>query len=65
MRLGDNNNNNNRFIISTIGPTRQSLLVTKDFLIPYSAFYALCSINLAYLEMLSCFHVMNVFLHWK
>ena len=26
-----NNNNNNRFIITTIGPTRHSLLVTKEF----------------------------------
>ena len=46
-----NNNNNNRFIISTIGPTWHSLLVTKGFLRLLSASYALCSITFAYLEL--------------
>ena len=46
-----NNNNNNRFIISTIGPTWHSLLVTKVFLRLLSASYALCSIIFAYLEL--------------
>ena len=46
-----NNNNNNRFIISTIGPTWHSLLVTTGFLRLLSASYALCSITFAYLEL--------------
>ena len=37
------NNNNIRFIISTINPQGQSLLVTKDFLMPSSALNNLCS----------------------
>ena len=46
-----NNNNNNRFIFTTIGPTRHSLSVTKGFLRLLFASYAPCLITFACREL--------------
>ena len=51
VKMDWDNNNNNRVFISTIGPTRHSLLVTISFSRLLSASYVLCSTIFACLEL--------------